>query len=235
MAGKGERTKEYGDFKPFIEISGKKIAEWFFISIRNNISKDDLLIFITTEFFEETRCFSKSIKELLDMLRIKNEIIFRYTKTTPKGPASTILHARDLINNEQPCLMMNSDQFTYLKIPNFKSRQAFLAVNIDFGRSKSYVSVDNNLITKMVEKENISNIASTGFYGVSSGCDLVRSLDKQHETRFTYNDEYYVAPALNYLYELGYEIIPLPIYVRFDLGTARNLDLFNNFIKDLRL
>jgi GTP:adenosylcobinamide-phosphate guanylyltransferase len=37
LAGKGQRTKELGEFKPFIEINGHKMIEWFISSIKKLI------------------------------------------------------------------------------------------------------------------------------------------------------------------------------------------------------
>ncbi len=39
MAGKGRRTNSLGKFKPFVKVNGKKIIEWFLISIKNKIKK----------------------------------------------------------------------------------------------------------------------------------------------------------------------------------------------------
>ena len=54
MAGRGRRTNSLGKFKPFVKVNGKKIIEWFLISIKNKIKKNDIIVLITTIDYEKT-------------------------------------------------------------------------------------------------------------------------------------------------------------------------------------
>ena len=61
MAGKGTRTNSLGKFKPFIKVNGKKIIEWFLISIKNKIKKNDIIVLITTIDYEKKTIFKKKL------------------------------------------------------------------------------------------------------------------------------------------------------------------------------
>lgn len=234
MAGKGERTRALGEFKPFITILGKTIAEWFLHSIRNNIHSKDELIFITTEYFEKNYGFTNTIGRILEVSGISNKFHVCCAESTPSGPAASVMQAVDFINSDNPCLVMNSDQFTHIKLPEISRKKAVLTVNVDTGQSKSYVEIRDQLIIRLAEKDNISNIASTGFYGVGSGKDLVTILKRQEREKSKINGEYYVAPALAYLLDMGYIIKPCPVSVRFDLGTIEKIEFFKEFITGLQ-
>ena len=81
-------------------------------------------------------------------------------------------------------------------------------------------------MTKIVEKNNISNLASAGVYGVSEGKALIRAIEKQFKERSMYNGEFYVGEALNYLIKEGYRLYPASVRVKYDLGNIEGIELF---------
>ena len=53
LAGKGLRVKRFGKCKPLIKVKKKFIIEWFFLSIKKHINKNDKLLVIYLKDFEK--------------------------------------------------------------------------------------------------------------------------------------------------------------------------------------
>ena len=95
------------------------------------------------------------------------------------GAAMTVLAARHLIDAPEPLLIANSDQMVF--------------VGLDA----------TGLVTRVVEKEVISNIATVGIYYFALGQDFVRAADAMIAAGDEVNGEYYVAPVYNYQIAAG--------------------------------
>jgi hypothetical protein len=234
IAGKGLRTQALGEFKPFIEIEGKAEIEWLLFSVGRHIGKGDPLIFITSDTYEEKFAVRENIGRILENLRLSNPYHLLTTRGTLQGPSATVFAARDLTNVDCPCIVINSDQFISFEFPAIEKNCAYLPVNTDFGEKKSYVAVEEGIITDVVEKENISCIASAGVYIVASGIHLNNALEQQFREGAQVKGEYYVGPALRFLLDIGYRMIPIPVMSKFDLGSIEGISLFGHFVKGFK-
>ena len=145
----------------------------------------------------------------------------------PQGPSGSVYKAKDVINIEQPVIVVNCDQFIDFDMFEYQSdKQGFLPIYSNFGSKSSYVEIRDGKITRVFEKQNISNLASAGVYSVSSGKALVWALEKQFELKQLTNDEYYIGPALNNLIAQGYDFYPTLVRAKYDLGNVRGIELF---------
>jgi dTDP-glucose pyrophosphorylase len=71
----------------------------------------------------------------------------------------------------------------------------------------SFVGLDRKrLVTRVVEKEVISNEATVGIYNFRRGSDFVRAAGRMIARNLRVNDEFYVAPVYNQLIEEGTRI-----------------------------
>lgn len=227
MAGKGLRTQHLGEFKPFIEIKGNKILSWFLFSVRHLIRPDDEFVLITTQYFSHKFNFKKEVEMLFKLHGLPNKLHFVETQGTLAGTSLTVLQAEDLISANQPVLVIYPDQFIDFELPDdIKPDSGYLGLYLNFGNKSGFVEINNGLITKFVEKQNISNNASTGLYLLSSGKDLIKALKKQINSGETLNGEYYVGPSFNYLIEDGFHIFPLPVLAKYVLGDAEGIKSF---------
>ncbi|MDD3014531.1 MAG: hypothetical protein PHC34_12585 [Candidatus Gastranaerophilales bacterium] len=230
MAGNGTRTKDFGEFKPFIEVAGKKILNWLLKSIKINFGRDDRIIFITTKYFAEKYEVESQINEILLKENINLDFNLVISATTPPGPSASVYTAKDYIDNN-PTIIVNSDQYVHFNLPvNISPNSGYLPVNTDFGNTKSYVLVENGIITRVVEKSNISNIASAGIYMVSNGFDLISSIETQFKERLMYKEEFFVGPALNYLINNKYTFYPIPVSAKYDLGNIEQIIFFEKIM-----
>ena len=234
MAGNGSRTKSYGDFKPFITIEGKKIIEWCLSSVKHHFEPNDELVFITTLDFDRRYGFQDELAALLCKLQVANRYAICLAPQTPRGPAESVYLAKEFIPSSTPCMIVNCDQYIVFEKVSMPAKTAVLPVFVDTGQTKSYVVFEAEHITKVEEKQNSSNVASAGVYGVTCGADLINALERQFENGETVNGEYYVGPALNYLIEKGYTLTAIPCRAKFDLGSISGIETFKKFIFSMK-
>ncbi|HOQ03823.1 MAG TPA: NTP transferase domain-containing protein [Anaerohalosphaeraceae bacterium] len=227
MAGRGSRTQTLGAFKPFIEIGGRKVIEWLLVSIRRHILPEDELVFITTESFAAEYEVESQLAEMLDAIVPGRPFHLVTCPTTPPGPSASVYAARNHFDNPLPAAVVNCDQFIDFERFEWTSqRQGFLPVYANFGSRSSYVEIRDGRIVRVVEKQNISNLASAGVYALSCGRALREALEMQFEKGPKTGEEYYVGPAFNYLIERGYELIPTAVRAKYDLGCVEGIERF---------
>jgi len=84
------------------------------------------------------------------------------------------------------------------------------------------------VITRIAEKNNISNLTCAGVYIFSQSKDIVKALERQLSDKTRINGEYYFTPCLNYLIDEDYEVYPLPVKSFYDLGDIKNIEYFSH-------
>lgn len=234
MAGRGTRTKELGEFKPFIEIDGVKMLGWLLRSIAGRIKEVDELIFITTSEYSEQFNVYSGLEDVLRDEGITNSLELITTDGVPQGPSATVYHAASHLVSDEPAIVVNCDQYIDFDMPeDMPQRSGFLPVYAQFGEKSSYVEIVGGVITRVVEKQNISNLASAGVYAVSDSRALVRAIEKQFEKKQLTNNEFYIGPALNNLIHEGYRFYPTAVRAKYDLGNVTGIDLFEAFAESI--
>lgn len=235
MAGNGVRTKSLGDYKPFIEINSKKIFEWFLNSIETQISEQDIFKIVTTLDFNEKYLVEEIIVTIFKKLNLANSIEIIISPTTPQGPAKSVELAVEQIESyeiEYPVIVINPDQYQLFKLPP-KIETNYLVANIDLGVSKSYAKIDGTLISEIKEKDNISNIASTGVYVFRNVQTLRKGLDYIFSNNITHKDEFYISAAMNHILQFD-KIKVLAAIAKLDLGTVENIKYFEKTIEAIQ-
>lgn len=225
IAGNGTRTKELGEFKPFIEVNNKKIIEWFMLSILDKINKYDKFVFITTAYFNKKFNVTEILQLLFKKFNLNNPLKIILSEVTPQGPARSVELSLNNIEINTSIIVINVDQFLLFKLPEKLENKCYLVVNIDTGSSKSYIEVNNKKIVRIEEKINNSNIASAGVYIFPNKQFLENSLNYIFKNNIMHKEEFYIATAMNYLInKIDFELIPT--IAKFDLGTVENIDYF---------
>ena len=151
MAGAGKRFADAGYIfpKPLIEINNKPMIQWVIESL--NIKGK--FIFIVQKEHQE----NFNIKSVLKILKPNCEII-ELDKIT-EGAACTTLLAKKYINNKNPLIIANSDQF--IKWNSAKTIYDFTSKNLDGGiltfesihPKWSYAKCDKNQIVEEVAEK----------------------------------------------------------------------------------
>lgn len=202
MAGAGSRFAEQGYTfpKPLIEVGNKPMIQ----VVADNLNIEANYIFIVQkEHYEKY-----NLETVLNLVKPNCTIV--QVEGVTEGAACTTLLAREYIDNEEPLIIANSDQFV-----EWNSNEVLYAFSTEgvgggiltFESSHpkwSYARTDENgWVTEVAEKKPISNNATVGIYYWSRGSDYVSCADEMVEKDIRTNNEFYVCPVFNQFIERG--------------------------------
>jgi len=224
MAGNGSRfTKAgYADPKPLIPVRGKPMISWVV---------DNLAVPCARFVFVIRSDYPESCKEYLRSIA-PGCFILTVDKVT-EGAACTVLLAKDLINNDTPLLIANSDQFIEFDAGQFV--QSFLNSGADGKISTfdgdrnpkwSYVAVKDGYVTEVREKDPFSDHATTGVYMWRRGSDFVRFAEQMITKNIRVNNEFYTVPVYNEAIADGLKITIDTCKQMWGLGVPEDLEYF---------
>lgn len=154
-----------------------------------------------------------------------------------EGAACTVLLARDAIDNAEPLMIANCDQYIDASIDDYLAAMTEqqldgLIMTMTANDPKwSFVRLDaSGRITEVVEKQVISDEATVGIYNFARGSDFVAAADAMIARDERVNGEFYVAPAYNAMIRegarLGYYNIGAEHAGMYGLGIPADLDYF---------
>lgn len=228
MAGNGSRFANVGykDPKPLINIFDKPMISW----VVHNIGIDANYIFIT----KKEHYNQYNLESVLKCM-VPNCTIIQLDKTT-EGAACTVLTATEFIDNDNPLLIANSDQWLDWDSEEFifnfllKEKDSVVKVSTfisDGSKKWSYVNVnENNNVIDVKEKDPISCYGTTGIYMWKRGKDFVRCANKMIAKNKRTNNEFYVAPVINEIIEEGGIVTKEECDHFWSLGVPEDLDYF---------
>ena len=170
---------------------------------------------------------------MLKLIKSGSKIVV--TEGLTEGAACTTLLAKEYIDNENPLIISNSDQFILWNprelLYNFTSKN-FDGGILTFQSSHpkwSYAKVnDNNLVTEVAEKNPISTNATVGVYFWKKGSDYVKYAEEMIEKDIRVNNEFYVCPVYNQAIEDSKKITIGEVEQMWGLGTPEDLNTFLN-------
>lgn len=229
MAGAGSRFAQAGFTlpKPLIEVHGVPMIELVIGNIKP-VSEHRFIFIVQNDHLHKYQLADK-----LSKWAGKCEIISIDGLT--EGAACTVLKAGNLINNYDPLMIANSDQFVEISIDDYleaMSDHDGLVMTMHADNPKwSFAEIDENgYITRIVEKQVISKFATVGIYNFARGSDFVEATNKMIADNERVNGEFYVAPVYNRLIAIGGHIASYNIGEigngMYGLGTPADLQIF---------
>lgn len=231
MAGAGKRFQDAGYIfpKPLIEINNKPMIQWVIDSL--NI-KANYIFIVQKEHLE-----LYNLKNVLRIIQPGCKIVI--VEKLTDGAACTTLLAKDLINNKNPLIIANSDQ--YIEWNSSKALYSFISKKID-GAILTFDSIhpkwsyaktekNNNTVLEVAEKKVISNNATVGVYFWKCGSDYVKYSERMIKKNTRVNNEFYVCPVYNEAILDKKNIIIYPIEKMWGLGTPQDLEFFKTNYK----
>ena len=198
VAGRGSRFVEAGYTipKPLIPVHGMPMIE----VVVNNTRPSQPHHFTFLALREHLECFG--MRDTLDRIAPGCTII-PVTQVT-EGAACTVLLAEEVIRTDDPLMLVNSDQWVSAGINDYLSQMECdnadgLIMTMSADDPKwSYVGLDESgWVSRVVEKQVISNEATVGIYNFRRGSDYVRAAGKMIAKNLRVNGEFYVAPVYN--------------------------------------
>jgi len=225
MAGAGSRFSQAGYTfpKPLIEVEGKPMIE----VVVNNLNIEAHYIFIVQKDHYE----KYNLKYLLNLIAPNCDII--QVDGITEGAACTTLLAKKLINNNDPLIISNSDQ--YIEWNSNECLYAFSADEIDGGiltfkshhPKWSYARTGNDgFVLEVAEKKPISEHATVGVYFWKHGEDYVKYAEQMINNNIRVNNEFYVCPVFNEAIKDNKKIRIKEIEKMWGIGTPEDLNYF---------
>ena len=221
MAGAGSRFAQAGYTfpKPLIEVNGKPMIQ----VVVENLNVDAHFIFLVQkEHYEKY-----NLKQLLNLIAPGCDII--QVDGLTEGAACTTLLAKELINNDEPLLMANSDQF--VEWNSNECLYAFTADNVDGGivtfkathPKWSFAKLgEDGFVSEVAEKNPISDNATVGIYFWKHGRDFVQYAEQMIDKNIRTNGEFYVCPVFNEAIGDGKKVRVKSIDKMWGIGTPED-------------
>ena len=152
-----------------------------------------------------------------------------------EGAACTTLLAKEYIDNDNPLIIANSDQFVDWDTSEFMYKMQEQDVDAGILTFKSthpkwsFAKIDElGYVTEVAEKNPISDIATVGIYYWKRGSDYVKYAEQMIKENKRFNNEFYVCPVFNEAIADGKKIKTYDIDKMWGLGTPEDL---NNFLQ----
>ena len=227
MAGAGSRFAEAGYTfpKPLIEVGNKPMIQ----VVTDNLNIEAHHIFIV----QKEHYKKYNLETVLKLIKPNCSIV--QVEGVTEGAACTTLLAKKLINNDNPLVIANSDQFVEWNANEVM--YAFSTEGIDGGiltfqsthPKWSYAKKnDSGFVSEVAEKKPISTNATVGIYYYKKGSDYVKCAEEMIEKDIRTNNEFYVCPVYNQLIEKGGKVRTKDIRKMWGLGTPEDLNNFMN-------
>jgi len=228
MAGAGTRFEHAGFTfpKPLIDVGGKPMIQ----TVVDNLNVEARHIFIVQKAHYE----KYNLKETLSLISPKCEIV--QVEGVTDGAACTTLLAKELIDNDEPLLIANSDQYVEWNSNEFM--YSMTADTIDAGiltfksthPKWSYAKLnDSGFVSEVAEKKPISDTATVGVYFWKKGSDYVKYAQRMIDQNKRVNNEFYVCPVFNEAITDNKKVKIFDVEKMWGLGTPEDLDTFLSY------
>lgn len=228
MAGNGSRFSSCGYKlpKPFIDVNGIPMIE----AVINNLKISNAKYYLITriDHYEANLDIVKSIKN-------NYNVEFITINKLTEGAACTALYSRKYINNQNPLVFANSDQIVDINVNDFienailRDLDGSILTFEDNNPKWSFVEIDNDgFITRVAEKNPISNIATVGIYYFKHGSIFVNATLDMIIQNDRFNNEFYLCPSYNYAIKDGLKVGVFNIdkTKMHGIGTPEDLEIF---------
>jgi HAD superfamily hydrolase (TIGR01509 family) len=225
MAGAGSRFQQAGYTfpKPLIDVEGKPMIQ----VVVDNLNIEANYIYVVQKEHRE----KYNLDTLLNLITPNCKIV--EVDGLTEGAACTTLLAKEFINNDEPLVMANSDQFVEWDSNEFMYKMIEQKVDggiLTFTATHpkwSFAKVDEyGYVTEVAEKNPISDIATVGVYYWAKGSDYVKYAEQMISKNIRTNNEFYTCPTFNEAIADGKKIKTFNIEKMWGLGTPEDLKYY---------
>ena len=226
MAGRGSRFAQAGYVmpKPLIDIYGHPMIEYVVKNIRP--TREHRFIFICQQEHLEKYDLANTLERIAPGCAVVT------VDHITEGAACTVLLAEKYIDNDEPMMIANSDQYVDTDINEYLAAMGNhdgLIMTMPANHPKwSYIRYDEQgFVTLVREKEVISDQATVGIYNYKRGADFVKYAKQMISKDIRVNGEFYVVPVYNEMVEAGMKLVYKDVGAKMHgLGTPEDLDAF---------
>jgi dTDP-glucose pyrophosphorylase len=225
MAGAGSRFEQAGYVlpKPLIEVNSKPMIQ----AVVENLNFDSKHTFIV----QKSHRSKYNLDFMLGLVSPGCNVV--EVDGLTEGAACTTLLAKDIINNDNPLVIANSDQYVDWNVSEFMYKMQ--EQNVDAGivcfnsshPKWSFAKVnEHGYVTEVAEKQPISDIATVGIYFWKKGSDYVKYAEQMIGKNLRHNNEFYVCPVFNEAIDDGKKVKIFMTERMWGIGTPEDLNYF---------
>ena len=229
MAGRGQRFVDAGYSlpKPLIPVHGMPMIELVIANLRPDSAHR--FHFLIQREHDTTYGLAAKLQAWAPGCTIT------YVDGITEGAACTVLLARDLIDNDDPLMIANCDQYIDADINAYLQAMGdadglIMTMWADDAKWSFVRRNDEGRVMQVVEKVVVSHEATVGIYNFAKGRDFLRAADAMIAADNRVNGEFYVAPAYDMLIGEGDRIECFSIgsvgQGMHGIGTPADLDAF---------
>ena len=220
-SGRGSRfvAAGYKDPKPLIDVNGKHMISRVIANVKPSQPHQ------FTVLMQKEHAIQGRVAGIYDCrLMLIDEVT--------QGAACTVLLTREFIDNDDPLMIVNSDQLLDFSVDQFLASAApWDGAIVTFPASDpkwSYVRKEDGFVVEVAEKRPISEEATCGIYYWKRGSDFVRCAENMIAQDSCVNGEFYVAPVFNEAIANGAKVVTYPIKASamHGLGTPEDLEAY---------
>lgn len=242
MAGDSTIFREagYREPKPFILLAGKKMIAWVVENVLPKKSVPNIKYFKFHFVLKKTHLDAYNVEALFKEIFPGIDFTLHPVNSPTQGATCTVLLAKDEIDNNDPLIIVNADQFIdwnpdhfYNELVNSKHDGIILTFNQPNSEDErwSFAKIDENkLVVEVQEKKWISPYAAVGLYGWKKGSDFVKYAKEQIEKEQRVRNQFYLCPVYNEAIldkkKIGIEIC----HRMWSLGYPSDLEEFRLFL-----
>lgn len=218
MAGSGTRTSDKHDSpKPLIMLEERPLFSWALEGLPKDISSE--IRVITSGQVAGHPQFESLMKRFMPTsLNFSVEILQKPTS----GQAETVLLGTKDVDRKNGILIFNCDTFISDDFPrDFEKWDGVLGAFESSNPGMSYLETEDKKVIRTVEKEVISNRASTGLYYFGSKEIFERAFFGTKHPKETF-----VAPMYNSMISDGLNVSYFDTKIVHPLGTSEEIEAF---------
>lgn len=236
MGGKGLRFKNTGMSmpKPLMDINGQTMVS----RVIDSIKVDGHFIYVHRQEYVENYLIDQVISR-------KKEGTHYYLHGDNEGQVQTCLLAEESINNDQPLFIVNCDNYllwdeeTFNELLNDDSIDGAAFTFEDKQKRSHWCFAEVNsdgIITQLVEKKPISDVALAGGFYWKKGSDFVKYAKELIDVnQRADNGEFYLGSVFNMAINDGKKIVNHKIDDMQCLGTPEEVLSFYEWLKEKKL
>lgn len=224
IAGKAQRFIDAGFRmpKPLILANHKHVIDWAMDSVK--FDECNLIFIVRLDHI-----YNFSIDKILKQ-KFGNDIKIVITDKVTRGALETCTLAKKEIDSDIPLLIYTPDVCFYPQFdPEIISNDSdgYLLTFLANSEDHSYSDCDKNgIVSRVAEKEVISEFANVGLYYFKSGNIFLKYAQEMIDKEMLVKNEFYIAPMYNLMIRDGLKITASNTEKMHVLGTPDTFEFF---------
>lgn len=220
--GIGKRNNNYSLPKPLNYINGRHLIEY----IIESIPSDDIHIIYNIALTQYN-----FVEIIINKFKNKRFYFSQVDFLTRGAVETAYIGMQKLNTNGDNILFIDNDN--YHEMPNFQKFETnFIGYGLDYDKTNfSFITIKDNLVTNIEEKNKISDNYCCGLYGFASKEIFLKLAQELISTNNKTKNEFYFSQLYKLLIAKGEKIIPIKINTTTHLGTFNEMLENKNTLK----